>query len=111
MPFKVKGTPVFDRSFAGAVDYLDRTDGSGKATRRFLSELKIIKGYISTFPFMYAIREDESRAFGTAVRAVRVSNFIAYYIVNEHAEEVVFYVLRHAFSDPDAIDWEALTGI
>ena len=110
MPFNVKGVLAFDRSFADAVNFLDRADDSGRATRRFLSEFKTVKGYVSTFPFLYAIREDESRAFGDAVRAVRIGNFLAYYAVDEKAEEVVFYYLRHVLSDPEATDWSSVAG-
>lgn len=110
MTFKLGSVPTFDRSFDAAVDFLDRADGSGKAKRRFLSEFKLVKGYIAVFPNMYAIREDESRAFGDAIRGARIGHFIAYYVVDEEAEEVVFYFLRHAFSDPEATDWSALDG-
>lgn len=110
MAFKVRAVPAFDRSLAAALDFLDETDTSGKAALRLLSELKVVKKYLSAFPCMYAIREDESRAFGGAVCAARVGKFLAYYVVDENADEVVFYVLRHALADLDSVDWAGIAG-
>ncbi len=109
MAFKIRAVDRFDRQFGAALQFLEEADSSGKAPRRFIAEFKEVKGYLAQFPNMYAIREDESRAFGSAVRAARVSNFLIYYVVLEEKQEVVLYALRHQLADPERLDWPAFS--
>lgn len=108
MAYKIAYAPEFKAMLDEAFGFLDAADPSEKASRRLFAELKKVKGFLAAFPSMYAIREDESRELGYAVRTARVGNYLLYYVVLDEDEEVVLYALRHQLTDPDAVAWHPL---
>lgn len=108
MAYRIRYAPTSKESLDDAFAFLDGADATSKASRRLFAELKEVKGYLAVFPNMYAIREDESRSVGHAVRAAQVGGHLLYYVVLDQSEEVVFYLLRHRLADPDAMVWPSL---
>ena len=108
MAYKIRYAPAFKGSLDAALGFLDETDSSGNAARRLLAELKEVGGYLAAFPNMYAVREDESREVGRAIRVARVASYLLYYVVVDEDEEVILYTLRHQLADVDGVIWPAL---